>query len=211
MKKRNESFVDLHKIAQAAITQYGFDFSFAKPVLDEVNALDPGKLLASAQGDVKDLRGLLWSSIDNAESLDLDQVEYCERGANDEIIVKVAIADVDLFVTKNSQTDIYAARNGTSVYTGIDIFPLLPVRLSTQLTSLLPDVDHDVLVIEFSVFPGGAITPGTIYRAFIRNKAKLIYEEIGDWIEGKTGVPTSIARLPGLKEQLELQDEAAEV
>jgi exoribonuclease-2 len=166
--------------------------------------------LDTAQGGVRDLRGLLWSSIDNAESLDLDQVEYCERGANDEIIVKIAIADVDLFVPKKSQTDIYAACNGTSVYTGIDVFSLLPTRLSTELTSLLPDADHAVLVIEFSVFPDGTITPGAVYRAFIRNKAKLIYEEIGDWIEGKTGVPVSVVRVPGLKEQLELQDEAAE-
>jgi VacB/RNase II family 3'-5' exoribonuclease len=209
-KKKNESFIDLHKIAAAAITQYGFDFTPAKPVLDEVSALDPGKLLTAAQNDVKDLRGFLWSSIDNAESLDLDQLEYCERGTSDEIIVKVAIADVDLFVPKSSQTDIYAARNGTSLYTGIEIFPLLPVRLSTQLTSLLPDADHDVLVIEFSVFPDGAITPGMICRAVIRNKAKLIYEEIGAWIEGKTGVPASVAGVPGLKEQLELQDEAAQ-
>ncbi len=202
--------IDLHQIARTAITQYGFDFVAAKPVLDEINALDPRKLLDNDQGGVKDLRELLWSSIDNTESLDLDQLEYCERGANGEIIVKIAIADVDLFVPKNSQTDIYAALNGTAVYTGIDVFPLLPTRLSTELTSLLPDADHNVLVIEFSVFPGGEITTGAVYRAFIRNKAKLIYEEIGDWIEGKTGVPALVERVPGLKEQLELQDEAAE-
>ena len=202
--------IDLHKIALTAIEQYGFDFVAAKPVLDEINALDPRKLLDTAQDGVKDLRGFLWSSIDNTESLDLDQLEYCVRGTKDEIIVKVAIADVDLFVPKKSQTDIYAARNGTSVYTGIDVFPLLPNRLSAELTSLLPEADHGALVIEFSVFPDGAITPGPIYRAFIRNKAKLVYEEIGDWIEGKTGVPVSVERVPGLKEQLELQDEAAE-
>ncbi len=201
--------IDLHKIALTAITQYGFDFVAAKAVQDEIRALDPRKLLDTAQDGVKDFRGRLWSSIDNAESLDLDQLEYCERGANDEIIVKVAIADVDLFVPKDSQTDTYAARNGTSVYTGIDVFPLLPERLSTELTSLLPEADHDVLVIEFSVFPDGAITAGTIYRGLIRNKAKLIYEDIGDWLERKTGVPSSVVRVPGLKEQLELQDEAA--
>ncbi len=201
--------VDLHAIARAAVTQYGFDFTTAKLILDEISALDPGKLLDNAQGGSKDLRALFWSSIDNAESLDLDQVEYCERGAIGEIIVKVAIVDVDLFVPKKSQTDAYAARNGTSVYTGIDIFTLLPAHLSTDLTSLLPEKDHDALVIEFSVFPDGAITPGAIYRALIRNKAKLVYEEIGGWMEGKTGVPEPVERLPGLKEQLELQDEAA--
>ena len=121
--------ISLHKIARTTIEQYGFDFTPAKPVIDEINALDSRQLLDNAQGEVRDLRGFLWSSIDNTESLDLDQLEYCERGTSDEIIVKVAIADVDLFVPKKSQTDIYAARNGTSVYTGIDVFPLLPNRL----------------------------------------------------------------------------------
>ena len=206
----NYQNIDLHKIALTAIEQYGFDFTPAKTVIDEINSLDPRKLLDTTQDGARDLRGLLWSSIDNVESLDLDQVEYCVRGTSDEIIVKVAIADVDLFVPKNSQTDIYAARNGTSVYTGIDVFPLFPNRLSTELTSLMPEVDHSALVIEFSVLPDGAIAPGIIYRALIRNKAKLIYEEIGNWIESKTSVPVSVERVPGLKEQLELQDEAAE-
>ena len=202
--------IDLHKIALTAIEQYGFYFVTAKPVIDEINALDSRKLLDAAQDEAKDLRGLLWSSIDDTESLDLDQLEYCERGTSGEIIVKVAIADVDLFVPKESQTDIYAARNGTSVYAGIEVFPLFPNRLSTELTSLLPDVDHGALVIEFSVFPDGEITPGTIYRGIIRNKAKLVYEEIGSWLEGKAGIPESVASVPDLKEQLELQDEAAE-
>jgi len=202
--------IDLHKIARTAITRYGFNFALAKPVLDEINALDSKKLFDAAQEKAKDLRGLLWSSIDNTESLDLDQIEYCERGTSDEIIVKVAIADVDLFVPKKSQTDIYAAHNGTSVYAGIEVFPLFPNRLSTGLTSLLPDLDHDALIIEFSVFPDGKTTPGTVYRGLIRNKAKLVYEEIGSWLEGNASVPASVARVPDLKEQLKLQDEAAE-
>ena len=90
--------IDLHKIALTAIEQYGFYFVTAKPVIDEINALDSRKLLDAAQDEAKDLRGLLWSSIDDTESLDLDQLEYCERGTSGEIIVKVAIADVDLFV-----------------------------------------------------------------------------------------------------------------
>jgi len=202
--------IDLHKIARAAIEQYGFNFVPAKPVIEEINAINSRRLLDAAQGESKDLRGLLWSSIDNTESLDLDQLEYCERGTGGEIIVKVAIADVDLFVPKKSQTDIYAARNGTSVYAGIEVFPLLPNHLSTELTSLLPDIDHGALIIEFSVFPDGEITSGTIYRGLIRNKAKLIYEEIGSWLEGKASVSASVASVSGLKEQLELQDEAAE-
>ena len=202
--------IDLHKIARSAIEKYGFNFIPGQPIIDEINALIPKQFPDNSQAGVRDLRGILWSSIDNAESLDLDQLEYCERGSNDEIIVKVAIADVDLFVPSKSFTDIYAGGNGTSVYTGIDVFPLLPQRLSANLTSLLPEVDHFALVVEFGVFPDGQIGPGAIYQVIIRNKAKLIYEEIGSWIEGKTDIPASVARVSGLKEQLELQDQAAE-
>jgi exoribonuclease-2 len=201
--------IDLHGIARTTIKRYGFDFTPKKPVIDEINALDPGKLMDSMRGEIRDLRGLLWSSIDNAESLDLDQLEYCERGPKDEIIVRVAISDVDLFVPKRSQTDAYAALNGTSVYTGIDIFSLLPSRLSNGLTSLLPGADHTALVVEFSVFPDGSNIPGNIYRTLVRNKAKLVYEEIGEWIEGRTGIPASVSGVPSLKDQLHLQDEAA--
>jgi len=205
----NHYTLDLHKIARSALTRYGFDFTADKSVLDEINSFEPEKLPDAAREGAVDLRGFLWSSIDNTESLDLDQLEYCERNPNGEIIVRIAIVDVDLFVPKNSQTDIHAARNGTSVYTGIEVFPLLPDRLSTELTSLLPGTDHYGLVIEFSVSPNGEIIPGIVFRSFIRNKAQLIYEEIGDWLEGKTGIPASVVRIPGLKEQLELQDEAA--
>jgi len=207
--------IDLHAIARAAIKQYGFNFTPGPDVIEEINGLGLRQFPDQAQGEVRDLRGLLWSSIDDAESSDLDQLEYCERserserGGQGEIIVRVAIADVDLFVPKGSSTDIYAAGNGTSVYTGTDVFSLLPKRLSTGLTSLLPGVDHDALIVEFSVFPNGESVPGDVYRAFVRNKAKLVYEETGSWLEGKTGVPAAISGLPGLKEQLELQDEAA--
>jgi len=202
--------IDLRKIARTVVEQYGFNFTPAQPVIDETSALNAGKLTDNPGSGVSDLRGLLWSSIDNQESLDLDQLEYCQRGSSDEIMVKVAIADVDLFVPQRSQIDNYAAGNGTSVYTGIEVFSLLPSRLSANLTSLLPEADHRALVIEFSVFPDGKIVPGAIYRAVIRNKAKLVYEEIGGWLEDKIAVPASVAGVPGLKEQLKLQEEAAE-
>ncbi len=203
------SNVDLHKIARAAIDKYGFDFTPGEQVISEIYSLFPRPFPDNSQIGVRDLRGLLWSSIDNAESLDLDQLEYCQRGVNDEIIVKIAIADVDLFVLPRSQTDIYAKGNATSIYTGIDVFPLLPQRLSAKLTSLLPEADHFALVVEFGVSPDGEISQGSIYQAIIRNKAKLVYEEIGSWMEGKSDLPESVAQVRGLKEQLDLQNVAA--
>ncbi|MCC7468857.1 MAG: RNB domain-containing ribonuclease, partial [Burkholderiaceae bacterium] len=125
MKK--QKFIDLKAIAWDAMRKYGFEPGFSKAVMREVESIDE-KNDPDAGNKVRDLRSLLWSSIDNYDSMDLDQIEYCERGPADEIHVMVAIADVDHFVPKRSQTDHRAAHNGTSVYTGVETFPMLPDR-----------------------------------------------------------------------------------
>ncbi len=202
--------IDLHAIARKAMAQYGFQFQFPKFVTEEVRAINEEGLLKNRQGDLADLRSLLWSSIDNTDSLDLDQLEYCERGLNQGIKVFTAIADVDLLVPKQSHADQYAAHNGTSVYTGIETFPMLPQRLSTDLTSLRTGQDRQAIIVEFTVLADGNIQKGSAYRALVRNKAKLAYEEIGDWLEGKGPIPYRLRQIAGLEEQLRLQDEAAQ-
>jgi len=201
--------VDLKTIAYDAMVKYGFEPYFSKPALTEVQMLADKQIEPWPSG-TRDLRSLLWSSIDNIDSMDLDQIEFCEPGKNGEILVKIAIADVDYFVHKDSHTDRHAAHNGTSVYTGIETFPMLPDPLSKGISSLLPGPDHLAMVIEYVVMPDGTFIPGIIYRAVVSNKAKLIYEEIGDWLEGKTGIPESVRIVPGLKEQILLQNSAAQ-
>jgi VacB/RNase II family 3'-5' exoribonuclease len=196
--------VDLKAIAGNAMRKYGFDPQFPSSVVQEVNSLDI-QSIPKILNDTKDLRTLLWSSIDNFDSMDLDQLEYCEAGKTGEVQVKIAIADVDAYVPKHSKTDDYAAHNGTSVYTGIETFPMLPDKLSKGITSLLPDQDRKATIIEYSVHQDGTFIPGEIYRAIVTNKAKLIYEEVGDWLEGKIPEPPSVSQAPGLKEQLLLQ------
>ncbi|MDD1660964.1 MAG: ribonuclease catalytic domain-containing protein, partial [Methanomicrobiales archaeon] len=161
---KNRPFVDLSAIAWHAMEKYGFEPGFPQPVEREVSAL-PGGKFPDGLGGIRDLRGLLWSSIDNEDSMDLDQLEYCEREENGEIHVRVAVADVDLFVKKASPADRHAAHNGTSVYTGIVTFPLFPDRLSKGITSLLPGEDRMAVVIEYDVLPGGDFRPGEVYRA----------------------------------------------
>jgi exoribonuclease-2 len=201
---KNYRPVDLHAIAGNAMRKYGFEPQFPASVVQEVNAINM-RLLPKSQKDTKDLRMLLWSSIDNYDSMDLDQLEYCEAAQNGEIQVKIAIADVDAYVTKQSKTDQHAAHNGTSVYTGVETFPMLPDKLSKGITSLLPGEDRMVTVIEYTVLADGNFRPGDIYRAIVTNKAKLIYEEIGDWLEEKFPIPQIVSAVPGLKEQILLQ------
>jgi VacB/RNase II family 3'-5' exoribonuclease len=199
---------DLNAIADETMERYGFDPRFPEAVIREVSAIDEAEILAR-QEQVSDLRELLWSSIDNEDSQDLDQIEYCERGPDGEIRVKIAIADVDLFVPKGSKIDRHAAHNGTSVYTGVETYPMLPDALSAGISSLLPDRDRRAVVIEFSVLADGSIRYGEIYRALVRNTAKLVYERVGAWLEGAGPMPEPVREIPGLEEQVRLQMEAA--
>ncbi len=205
--RRDFRDIDLRAIARDAMKRYGFTADFPKPVIAQVNSLDPSAPDKAKQA--RDLRGLLWSSIDNADSMDLDQIEYCEQGERGEIHVKVAIADVDAYVPKDSPADLHAYDNTTSVYTGIEIFPMLPDRLSKDLSSLPVGENRLAMVVEFTVLPNGSVKQGEIYRAVVRNKAKLVYETLGDWLEGKGAMPKVVEIVPGLVEQIKIQDKAS--
>ena len=206
MNRRQET--ELTAIAWDAMERFGFYPEFPRSVLREVEAIKPK--LGTEGEEAHDLTSLLWSSIDNWDSMDLDQIEYCEEGTDGEIHVKVAIADVDSYVPKRSQADQYAAHNGTSVYTGIVTFPMLPDHLSKGITSLLPGQDCRAVVIEYTILPDGSTRHGSLYRAIVANKAKLIYEEVGEWLEGTRDIPESVRDVPALEEQIRLQHEGAQ-
>jgi exoribonuclease-2 len=200
--------IDLKAIAFFAMQKYGFKPEFPKDVIREVNAIHPDTPETIGRNG-QDLRSLLWSSIDNFDSQDLDQLEYCERGTDEEIHVRIAIADVDHYVPKHSQADQYASYNGTSVYTGIVTYPMLPDRLSKGISSLLPGQDSRAVIIEYTVLSDGSVRHGNLFRAIVSNKAKLIYEEVGSWLEGTAPIPRIVQNYDGLEAQVRLQHEAA--
>ena len=200
--------INMEAIAWDAMKKYGFRASFGNAVIQEANAIDPNAKNPSWH-DAQDLRELLWSSIDNIDSRDLDQMEYCEREKNGEIHVQVAIADVDSRVPKNSRIDQYAAYNGASIYLDVHTFPMLPDKLSAGITSLLPGKDCPAMIVDYWVLLDGTIRYGTVYRAIVANKAKLVYEQVGAWLEGTGPMPENVEAVPGLEAQLRLQNEAA--
>ncbi len=157
---------------------------------------------------MRDLRALLWSSIDNVESRDLDQLEWAERVDDDAIRLRIAIADVDAIVPGASALDADAARRATSVYAGPFVFPMLPDAISAGATSLLPDADRLAVVVELLVTADGVVARHDAFRARVRNRAKLAYERVGAWLEGGA-LPEEIAQVDGLRAQLEIQAEAA--
>jgi exoribonuclease-2 len=189
--------------------QHGFIPGFPAAVTREVASIAdlPGDRLAAGTND---LRALAWSSVDNRESRDLDQIEVAERLADGSIKIRIGVADVGTLVQLGSHADGHAATNTTSVYTGVAVFPMLPERLSTDLTSLNEGEDRLAVVIEFVVSKDGAMDDPTVYRAVVHNRAKLTYTEIGAWLDNEAPAPRAIAESPELRDQLLLQHEAAQ-
>lgn len=199
--------MNLESIAHNVAVSRGFDPGFGAEVEREVASLAAPRLDTPPPG-VRDLRQLPWSSIDNQESRDLDQLEVAEELPDGAIRLLVAIADVDALVPKGSATDAHAQRNSTSLYTGVAVFPMLPRALSEGLTSLLPEQDRLAIVIELVVDANGVVARHDVYRAVVRNHAKLVYETVGAWLEetanaSRNGVPASMVP------QLTLQRAAA--
>ncbi len=200
---------DLRAAAHQEMLAEGFQPDFSSAVVQQVEALQGRN--GSVIGDgVRDLRSLLWSSIDNDSSRDLDQAEAAERVSGG-IRVLIAIADVDHDVPADSPIDRHAAHETTSVYTGIETFPMLPLQLSTDLTSLNEGVDRLAIVVEMVVAADGSISSPGVCRALVRNQAQLAYDAVGSWLEGTAAPPPKVGASSELAAQLKLQDEAAQI
>jgi exoribonuclease-2 len=187
----------------------GLATDFPPEVLREAESLTK-TTAPPADGSVRDMREVLWSSIDNNESRDLDQVEYVERLSDGRLRLLIGIADVDAFVPKGSVIDRHAFANTVSVYTPAVIFPMLPEQLSTDKTSLLEGRDRLAVVIELILTLEGVVASKDVFRAAVRNRAKLTYSEVGEWLEGRSHAPGGVTKVAGLEEQLRLQLEATE-
>lgn len=200
---------DLAARARRAVVEAGFHPDFPVDVLSEIQGLRR-EMRSAPAASVRNLRPLLWSSIDNDTSRDLDQVEYAEKLADDTIRLLVGIADVDWLVPKGSATDREAGLDSTSVYTGVKTFPMLPTELSTDLTSLSENQERPALVIELRLAGSGDVTCHDLYPAWTLNRAKLAYSSTGAWLEEQGPMPAPIAKTPGMEAQLRLQLEASE-
>lgn len=195
----------LKDIADAAMQQRGLAPEFPVAAQQEAQALSP--VVVNADPLMRDLRRLLWCSIDNDDSRDLDQLTVAQQEADGSVCVLVAIADVDLLVRSGSAIDAHARGNTTSVYTAAGVYPMLPLRLSTDLSSLNESQDRAALVIEVRLGADGLVAAETaVYRAWVRNQAQLTYDGVSAWLDGKADAPPKLAAVPGLDAQLRLQD-----
>jgi exoribonuclease-2 len=218
----------LEALARKAMLDRGLLPDFSPEVLAEVSALQaatgagavgaataPSAAAAGAAALVPsqgtDLTGLLWCSIDNDDSLDLDQLTVAEALPNGKVKILVAVADVDALVERDRAIDGHAGQNTTSVYTPAKIFSMIPEALSTGLTSLNQGQERQAVVVEMLVDHGGSVADGpAIYRARVQNKAKLAYSSVGAWLDGSGPEPAALTAVPGLADNLRLQDRVAQ-
>ena len=195
--------------AHAAMIEHGFQPDFPAGTDGELSAIQAHPEPPAAAG-AQDLRKLLWSSIDNDTSRDLDQIEWAEQLPDGRIRVLIGVADVDARVHLGTVIDGHAKSETTSVYTGVKVFPMLPAELSEGITSLNENEDRVALVIEYSVDQAGTAADGKAYRALVRNRAQLAYNAVGAWLEGRGPAPAKVAASADLAAQLKLQDAAAQ-
>ena len=198
----------LKSIAQRAMLERGLLPDFSNAALAELGRLQHSAIIDS--NTVRDLRKLLWASLDNDDSLDLDQLTVAETLPAGQVKILVAIADVDSSVKNGSALDEHARNNTTSVYTAAEIFPMLPEKISTDLTSLNFNQDRLAIVVEMLIGADGSLEASKIYRAWVRNQAKLAYNSVATWLDKKGEPPEKLAAVPGLIENLQVQDQVAQ-
>ncbi len=197
----------LRSIARRAMVQRGLLPDFSPAVLAETDAITEASRATGA--GIRDLRSLLWASIDNDTSRDLDQLSVSAPASGDAVKIYVAIADVDATVRRRSAIDGHAQANTTSVYTAAEIFPMLPTKLSTDLTSLGEGQERLAMVTEMVVGPDGSVKEAEVYRAVVVNRAKLAYNSVAAWLDGGAP-PPRVHDVPGIDEQLRVQDRVAQ-
>ncbi len=198
----------LQSIARSAMIEWGLLPDFSPEALAELE-----RISGSPHGDdgpVRDLTQRPWASIDNDDSRDLDQLSVAEPMPGGKTKILVAVADVDAVVKAGSAIDAHARHNTTSVYTAAEIFPMLPEKLSTDLTSLGFGQERLAIVVEMVVGADGSLQSFDVYRASVRNQAKLAYSSVAAWLEGTGSAPAAATAVAGLEENLRLQDRVAQ-
>ena len=198
----------LQSIAHRAMLERGLLPDFSSEALAELGGLQRSAAIDSTT--IRDMRSLLWASIDNDDSRDLDQLTVAEALPANKVKILVAIADVDSFIKNGSAIDQHARNNTTSVYTAAEIFPMLPEKVSTDLTSLNFNEDRLSIVVEMVVGADGSIEDSKIYQAWVHNYAKLAYNSVAAWLENKGSIPEAITPVKGLADNLQMQDRAAQ-
>ena len=204
----------LQSIAHQAMLERGLLPDFSAAAIAEVGRLQSPVMKngtpVATEHQIRDLRELLWASIDNDDSRDLDQLTFAEAMPSDKVKILVAIADVDAVIKNDTAIDQHARHNTTSVYTAAEIFPMLPEEISTNITSLNLNEERLAMIIEMVINVDGSLQDSDIYHAWVRNHAKLAYNSLAAWLEGHGDIPAAVTAVNGLEMNLRLQDKVTQ-
>ena len=208
MKKQDPKEYDLIQLARLAMNSHGLEPDFLDSALQELK--DITHAATENMQNLPDLTHLLWCSIDNDDSMDLDQITVAKKESKGNVKILVGVSDVDAIVKMGHPIDLHAKKNTTSIYTGVTIFPMLPEKLSTNLTSLTEGEVRIAFVMEMEINPKGEVKNSSVYRARVRNQAKLTYNSVSDWLDGKGPLPEAASKIKGMDDQLRTQDHLAQ-
>jgi exoribonuclease II len=208
MSANDTSSTELKSIARRAMLDHQLEPDLSAAAVSQLRSITAPAVEHGAQ--IRDLRSRLWCSIDNDDSRDLDQLSVAEPLSDGAVRILVAIADVDATVAAGTPIDAHARANTTSVYTAAQVFPMLPERLSTDLTSLTEASERLSLVIDMTVAADGEVGAADVYRAVVVNRAKLAYNSVAAWLAGEAPIPARIAAVAGMEQQLRIQDRVAQ-
>jgi ribonuclease R len=203
------NLAELQRIAHQLMLDNGLEPDFSSAATAQLATITAAARQSGPQ--IRDLRSLLWCSIDNDDSRDLDQLSVAQPASDGNVKILVALADVAGTVAAGSAIDAHASANTTSVYTPAQIFPMLPERLSTDLTCLAEDQERMSWVIDMTIAPDGTLKASDIYRALVLNRAKLAYDSVAAWLDGKAAAPARVAAVAGMDPQLRTQDRVAQL
>lgn len=203
MVSHKKKKVDLAVLSRRAMEQEDFRTGFGLDIIEEARAAKRAGL--PHRKNIEDLSNLYWTSIDNTESKDLDQLEFSEPLGEGRSRLMVAIADVDSFVPHASASDDRAAHNTTSVYTGIVVYPMLYEEFSENLTSLIEGERRLAIVADLVIARDGVVESAHFKQAIVRNHFKLAYSQVGKWFTGDAANPSKKGTTEALEDQLELQ------
>ncbi len=198
----------LKDIAHRVMLERGMLADFSEEAENQADAVFSAEVVMKE--GIKDLTAMQWCSIDNDDSEDLDQLTTAVADGKGGTKVFIAVADVDSCVAKNSPIDMHAAANTLSVYTPAEIFPMLPMKLSTDITSLRLNAVRQAVIIEMTVDKEGLVVSGDVYSAYVKNMAKLAYNSTAAWLENSGPEPDALSTVKGLAENIRLQDGVAQ-
>jgi VacB/RNase II family 3'-5' exoribonuclease len=207
----NHESINLTAAAHDSMIEHGFHPDFSDAVQKQLAEIQAHPLAVQPDSMIRDEKQLLWSSIDNDTSRDLDQIEVADEGENGSTRIQIAIADVDAYVPAGSPIDKHAADQTATIYAGVHNFSMIPDALSTGLTSLLEGQERYSIVYKFYVDESGCVTSSDIYRAVVTNRAQLAYPSVGAWLETGKNPPPKVAASVALQRQLQLQNRVAQV